>query len=163
MTITRKYTLGGSLSLPQEQANSVAVAPMRPLPIGRELTPEEQQIVRAMERQSLIIASTGAREEYGINVITKMHAHGVQAFEQAAADIMAVREGQRGLRSKEHQTWVELYTDRAMELMGTTILAAVDVASQNILVEVGRSLDLRPEKRRRTLWEVLTSSAADLR
>ena len=108
-----------------------------PMDSARPSNQDERWILDEYQKQALIIQGVEAKELLAIKLIAEIHKEGVASFDEAAGQILRIKENQR---TKEHQAYIDEFSTRAIQLMGRHLLATAEVAATNIGVEVHRTL-----------------------
>jgi hypothetical protein len=110
------------------------------------LTKTQLRVIEEWRTQALVIAANDAKARLAMDHLRRVHEHAEVTFDAAAGTILAVKE--RGGRSELHQRYVDEFSARNMELLGSHLLGTVAVAAHEIGTEVARSLYPEPEERR---------------
>ena len=118
-----------------------------PFSSGRELSREGKRIAAELQRQALIIMGQSIKTNLGVSAIASMHLHANGTFLRTTQEIITARNAARVGRSKDHQAYIDLFTQRQMEMFGSSVLTAVDLGTGNVLAAIQQTLDLEPEKR----------------
>lgn len=117
---------------------------------GDDLSPDQVKMVAEFRKQLAIMEATGIKVDYGVSKIAEMNQYGATTFDSTAGFLFDLKAQSR---SKEHQEYVNEFTQRQLSMLGKHILGAIAVGSQQIATEMGRSLYFATEEERRGFWQ----------
>ena len=116
-------------------------------------TKDEQRITDEYRKTTMVMEGYGAKANYAMTQIAEIHKHSVIVFDETSGFFFSVQDGQR---TKNHQSYVDEYCLRSVQMLGTHLFGVTEVGVMKIAEEVHRSLYPQPEPpKQRSLRELI--------